>query len=57
MYKKDTIVISVPISLENNEKLYQLAAKMAYKNKTQLARKFLEQAINAQYEQEVERKA
>lgn len=51
MYKKDTVVVSVPISIENNQKLYELAAKAAYKNKTQLARKFLEDAIIASYKE------
>jgi len=51
MYKKGTVVISVPISLENNRKLYELAAAKAYKNKTSLAKKILEQAIEVQYKE------
>lgn len=55
MYKKDTVVISVPISLESNRKLYELAVANAYKSKTQLAKKLLEQAIEATYRQKEER--
>ena len=51
MYKKGTVVISVPISLENNRKLYELAAAKAYKNKTGLAKKILEQAIEVRYKE------
>lgn len=55
MYKKDTVVISVPISLESNRKLYELAVANAYKSKTQLAKRLLEQAIDATYRQKEER--
>lgn len=51
MYRKDTVVISVPISLESNRKLYELAVANAYKSKTQLAKRLLEQAIDAIYRQ------
>lgn len=49
MYRKQTIVISVPLSIENNQKLYELAAKYAYKSKTQAAKALLERAIENQY--------
>ena len=55
MYKKDTVVISVPISLESNRRLYVLAATNAYKNKTQMAKKLLEQAINAKWTEKEEK--
>lgn len=55
MYRKDIVVISVPLSLENNRKLYELAVANAYKSKTQLAKKLLEQAIEAAYRQREEK--
>ena len=51
MYKKSTVVISVPIDMDNNRKLYELAVTNAYKSKTQLAKKLLEQAIDIAYSQ------
>lgn len=55
VYRKDTIVISVPISLDSNRKLYELAVTNACKSKTQLAKKLLEQAIDAKYIQKEEK--
>lgn len=55
MYRKDTVVISVPISLESNRKLYELAVANAYKSKTQLAKRLLEQAVDAIYRQREEK--
>ena len=51
MYKKGTVVISVPLTLEDNRKLYELAAASAYKNKTRYAKRLLEQAIRNNFEQ------
>ena len=55
MYRKDTVVISVPISLNSNRKLYELAVANACKSKTQLAKKLLEQAIDAKCVQKEEK--
>jgi hypothetical protein len=50
-YKKGTrTVISVPITVEHNTKLYELANAKKSKSKTSLAKEYLEKVIEDEYE-------
>ena len=44
-YKKEMVVISVPISIENNSKLYELSIITKSKSKTKYASNILSDAI------------
>ena len=48
-YKNDTVVISIPILTEDNDKLYKIAQIQKRKSKTELASKLLKEAINNEY--------
>lgn len=48
-YKKQIVVISVPISIENNSKLYELSIITKSKSKTKYASNILSAAILKEY--------
>lgn len=48
-YKNDTVVISIPILTDDNDKLYKIAKIQKRKSKTELASKLLKEAINNEY--------
>ena len=48
-YKSNTVVISIPISEENNEKLKELANHLNIKSKTKLASTYIREAIERDY--------
>ena len=48
-YKKNTIVISVPLNEETNQQLHEIAKAMKVKSKTQYASRVLESIIATQY--------
>lgn len=49
-YKGGTVIISIPISKEDNQKLYELCEKLGCKSKTQLASAYLREKVNLEYE-------
>lgn len=49
-YKKNTMVISVPISVDANDKLKFICKEVQGKSKTKLAGKILEEYINKWYD-------
>lgn len=48
-YKKNTKVITIPVSQENHDKLETILYNTEVKNKTQLAKTLLEEAIENEY--------
>lgn len=48
-YKNNTVVISIPVESEDNNKLYKIAEIQKNKSKTNLASKLLKEAINNEY--------
>ena len=56
MYKKDTIVISVPLDTETNRQLHEIAKVMKQKSKTQYASRVLASMIALQYKRLIQEK-
>lgn len=50
-YKKNTMVISVPINIETNDKLKFICGEIHGKSKTKLAGKILEEYVNKWYDE------
>ena len=48
-YKDNTVVISIPVTHEDNEKLYSIARDKGYKSKTSLASELLKEAIDDEF--------
>ena len=48
-YKINTVVISIPLSISDNEKLKEIAAEKRI-SKKKLASKYIQEAINREYE-------
>jgi hypothetical protein len=49
-YKDNTVVISIPVTHEDNEKLYSIARDKGYKSKTSLASELLKEAISDEFQ-------
>ena len=49
-YKDNTVVISIPVTHEDNEKLYSIARNKGYKSKTSLASELLKEAISDEFQ-------
>lgn len=50
-YKKDTVVISVPVTHEVNQMLREIVLLNGYKSKTQYAGLLLSKSVEARYRQ------
>lgn len=50
-YKKNTMVISVPINIKTNDKLKYICEEVGGKSKTKLAGKILEEYVNNWYDE------